>query len=87
LTTRPIIGITTYVTPAKWGYWELEAALIPHDYVRAVEQAGGRTLLVPPSEDGIEETLEAVDAPSRRSRIRRIDSRWACSGIRRRAKT
>ena len=58
---RPLIGITTYVTPAKWSYWELEAALIPVDYVRAVEQAGGRALLVPPSEDGVEETLEALD--------------------------
>jgi len=58
---RPLIGITTYVTPAKWSYWELEAALIPVDYVRAVERAGGRALLVPPSEDGVEETLEALD--------------------------
>ena len=58
---RPLIGITTYVTPAKWSYWELEAALIPIDYVRAVERAGGRALLVPPSEDGVEETLEALD--------------------------
>jgi gamma-glutamyl-gamma-aminobutyrate hydrolase PuuD len=59
---RPIIGITTYVTPARWSYWELEAALIPADYVRAVERAGGRPLLVPPSEEGVEETLDAVDA-------------------------
>jgi gamma-glutamyl-gamma-aminobutyrate hydrolase PuuD len=58
---RPVIGITTYVTPAKWSYWELEAALIPVDYVRAVERAGGRALLVPPSEDGVEETLQALD--------------------------
>ena len=58
---KPLIGITTYVTPAKWSYWELEAALIPVDYVRAVERAGGRPLLVPPSEDGVEETLEALD--------------------------
>jgi len=58
---RPLIGITTYVTPAKWGAWELEAALIPVDYVRAVERAGGRALLVPPSEDGVEETLQALD--------------------------
>jgi putative glutamine amidotransferase len=59
---RPLIGITTYVTPATWSYWELEAALIPADYVRAVEQSGGRALLVPPSADGIEETVEALDA-------------------------
>jgi gamma-glutamyl-gamma-aminobutyrate hydrolase PuuD len=58
---RPLIGITTYITPAKWSYWELEAALIPADYVRAVERAGGRALLVPPSEDGVEETLAALD--------------------------
>ena len=58
---RPVIGITTYVTPAKWSYWETEAALIPADYVYAVERAGGRALLVPPSEDGVEETLQALD--------------------------
>jgi putative glutamine amidotransferase len=58
---RPVIGITTYVTPAKWSYWDAEAALIPADYVYAVERAGGRALLVPPSEDGVEETLQALD--------------------------
>jgi putative glutamine amidotransferase len=58
---RPVIGITTYVTPAKWSNWELEAALVPADYVRAVERAGGRALLVPPSHDGVEETLESLD--------------------------
>jgi putative glutamine amidotransferase len=58
---RPLIGITTYITPAKWGHWELDAALIPVDYVRAIERAGGRALLVPPSEEGVEETLEALD--------------------------
>jgi putative glutamine amidotransferase len=59
---RPLIGITTYVEPARWGYWELEAALIPQDYVESVESAGGRALLVPPSDDGVEETLDALDA-------------------------
>jgi gamma-glutamyl-gamma-aminobutyrate hydrolase PuuD len=58
---RPLIGITTYVTPAKWSYWDTEAALIPADYVNAVERAGGRALLVPPSEDGVDETLQALD--------------------------
>jgi gamma-glutamyl-gamma-aminobutyrate hydrolase PuuD len=58
---RPLIGITTYLTPAKWSYWDTEAALIPADYVNAVERAGGRALLVPPSEDGVEETLQALD--------------------------
>jgi len=58
---KPLIGITTYVEPASWGHWQLEAALIPYDYVRAVERAGGRAVLVPPDEDGIEEVLDALD--------------------------
>lgn len=59
---RPVVGITTYVAPARWSYWNLEAALIPSDYVDAIEQAGGRPLLVPPAADGVEETLDALDA-------------------------
>ena len=34
---------------------------MPAAYVRAVERAGGRPVLIPPSEDGVEETLGAVD--------------------------
>jgi gamma-glutamyl-gamma-aminobutyrate hydrolase PuuD len=59
--TRPVLGITTYLTRARWGYWDVEAALVPAAYVRAIERAGGRPLLVPPSADGVEETLDAVD--------------------------
>jgi putative glutamine amidotransferase len=59
--SRPVVGITTYVTQARWGYWDLETALIPLDYVRKVERAGARALLVPPSLDAVEETLDALD--------------------------
>jgi putative glutamine amidotransferase len=58
---RPVIGITTYAQEASWGVWKLPAALIPLDYVDAVERAGGRPVLVPPSENGVEETLDALD--------------------------
>jgi putative glutamine amidotransferase len=58
---RPIVGVTTYLTPARFGVWEEEAALIPESYVRAVEAAGGRPLLVPPTMEGIQETLDALD--------------------------
>jgi putative glutamine amidotransferase len=37
------------------------AALVPLSYVRAIEQAGGRALLLPPSDEAVEETLDAVD--------------------------
>lgn len=61
MVVRPIIGITSYAQEASWGYWTLPAALLPLSYVESVEAAGGRPLLVPPSEEGVEETLAALD--------------------------
>ena len=59
---RPLIGITSYAEAGvRWGVWELPAALIPIAYVEAVERAGGRALLVPPSLEGVDETLDALD--------------------------
>ena len=58
---RPVIGITTYAQDASWGVWQLPAALIPLDYVDAIERAGGRPILLPPSEDGVDETLDLLD--------------------------
>jgi len=59
--SRPLIGITTYVIAARFSYWETEAALVPAHYVRAIERTGGRALLVPPAEDSVGETLDALD--------------------------
>jgi gamma-glutamyl-gamma-aminobutyrate hydrolase PuuD len=58
---RPVIGITAYAEEATWGVWTLPAALIPLSYVRSIERAGGRALLVPPTGDGVEETLDRLD--------------------------
>jgi putative glutamine amidotransferase len=58
---RPLIGITSYAEEIRWGVWTEDAALVPLAYVRAVEHAGGRPLVVPPSKDGLEETLDALD--------------------------
>ena len=58
---RPIVGITSYAEQARWGVWEAPAALLPLAYVDAVEAAGGRALLVPPSAGGVEETLDVLD--------------------------
>jgi putative glutamine amidotransferase len=57
---KPLIGITTYLTRAAWGAWELDAALVPASYVESVVRAGGAPLLVPPGASA-EETLDAVD--------------------------
>jgi gamma-glutamyl-gamma-aminobutyrate hydrolase PuuD len=58
---KPIVGITAYAEQAKWGVWDVPSALIPMSYVEAISRAGGRGLLVPPSEDAVEETLDALD--------------------------
>ena len=59
---RPVVGITVYAEPeVSWGVWKVPAAVVPIAYVAAIERAGGRPLLVPPSEEGVEETLDALD--------------------------
>src|SRR5205807_30457 len=58
---RPLIGITSYAEEASWGAWTAEAALVPLAYVRSVERAGGRPLVVPPLADAFDETLDALD--------------------------
>ena len=56
-----LIGITSYAQPARWGAWELPAALVPFHYVESVERAGGRALVVPPSTEAVDETLDVLD--------------------------
>ncbi|WP_214106023.1 gamma-glutamyl-gamma-aminobutyrate hydrolase family protein [Acrocarpospora catenulata] len=46
---RPVIGITCYVEPAAYTVWEQKTALLPYDYVRQVERAGGQPVLLPPA--------------------------------------
>jgi putative glutamine amidotransferase len=58
---RPLVGITSYAQPARWGAWELPAALVPLSYVESIERAGGRALVVPPSTEAVGETLDALD--------------------------
>jgi putative glutamine amidotransferase len=58
---KPVVGITSYAEEVTWGAWVEEAALVPLAYVRAIERAGGRPLVVPPTEDAIEETLAVLD--------------------------
>ena len=58
---RPLVGVTTYLVRARFSSWDEDAALVPATYVAAVEAAGGRALLVPPSEGAVGETLAALD--------------------------
>jgi gamma-glutamyl-gamma-aminobutyrate hydrolase PuuD len=58
---KPVIGITSYAEEVTWGAWVEAAALVPLSYIHAIERAGGRPLVVPPSEDSTEETLAVLD--------------------------
>lgn len=58
---RPIIGISTYVEPATWGFWrDVPATLLPHAYAEAVTLAGGRAVLLPP-DDHDTDVIEVLD--------------------------
>ncbi|GGM00714.1 gamma-glutamyl-gamma-aminobutyrate hydrolase [Streptomyces fumigatiscleroticus] len=49
MTARPLIGVSTYLeSGARWGVWELEAALLPAGYPRLVQRAGGLAAMLPP---------------------------------------
>ncbi|CAL9396681.1 Putative glutamine amidotransferase [Streptomyces sp. enrichment culture] len=48
---RPLIGVSTYLeSGARWGVWELEAALLPVGYPRLVQRAGGLAVMLPPDD-------------------------------------
>jgi putative glutamine amidotransferase len=49
----PLIGVTTYLTEARWGAgWALPASLLPAAYPRHVQAAGGLAVLLPPDDPG-----------------------------------
>jgi putative glutamine amidotransferase len=57
---RPVIGICTVLEKARWSVWELDAALLPMNYVRAVHRAGGLAVMLPPDEQLIEDPEELL---------------------------
>lgn len=52
--SRPVIGISTYVEPARFTVWDLPVALLPYMYVEQVTRAGGQAVLIPPAGDPAE---------------------------------
>lgn len=58
---RPVIGLSCYLEPARWGAWELPAALLPQWYVDLFVDAGADVVLIPP-QDGpaIVDRLDAL---------------------------
>jgi putative glutamine amidotransferase len=55
----PVIGLSCYLEPARWGAWELPAALIPQWYLDLFTAGGAVVVLLAP---GIEpEVLDRLD--------------------------
>jgi putative glutamine amidotransferase len=46
--TAPLVGISSYAEPARWGPWRLPCALLPLAYAEQVAAAGGVPVLLPP---------------------------------------
>jgi len=44
----PLVGISSYAEPARWGPWQLPCALLPLAYAEQVAAAGGVPVLLPP---------------------------------------
>ncbi|MDQ1618344.1 MAG: putative glutamine amidotransferase [Actinomycetota bacterium] len=58
---RPVIGITSYVEQARWGVWDQPAVVLPLAYVAALEAAGARPVVLPPSVVGAAEVVQRLD--------------------------
>jgi putative glutamine amidotransferase len=61
---RPVIGMCAALERARWSVWDLRAALLPYNYVEAVQRAGGLALMLPvdpATAEDPEETLALLD--------------------------
>ncbi|MFB7585313.1 gamma-glutamyl-gamma-aminobutyrate hydrolase family protein [Streptomyces hydrogenans] len=61
--TKPLIGVTTYLDRARWGVWDMPAALLAARYPRYVREGGGLVAMLPPDGPGAAAAVVArVDA-------------------------
>ncbi len=61
---RPVIGICTALTRARWGVWERDAALLAFSYIEAIQRAGGLAVMIPPDgrfEHEPDQILDLID--------------------------
>lgn len=59
--SRPVIALTSYLEPARWGAWDTRAVLLHDWYVDKLRGAGAHPVLLPPG-DTDAEVLDRVDA-------------------------
>ena len=61
---RPVIGLTTYLTRAQMGVWDVRASFLPQVYFKGVTDAGGVAVLLPPQpvdSDIADSVLDGLD--------------------------
>jgi putative glutamine amidotransferase len=59
--SEPVIGLTSYLEPAKFLVWQTDAALLHRVYVDGIVAAGGIPVLLPPVSDAYDRLVSAVD--------------------------
>jgi len=58
---RPVIGICTALERARWSAWDQPAALLPLNYIEAVQRAGAIALLLAPDAHVAQEPDQVLD--------------------------
>lgn len=61
---RPLIGITSYLEQAQTGVWDVRASFLPEVYIRAITEAGGTAVVLPP---------QPIEAPAMLALVSRLD--------------
>jgi putative glutamine amidotransferase len=56
-----VIGICTALERARWSVWDQQAALLPRNYVEAVQAAGGLAVMLPPDPALVEDPAEVLE--------------------------
>ncbi|HWX96246.1 MAG TPA: gamma-glutamyl-gamma-aminobutyrate hydrolase family protein [Solirubrobacteraceae bacterium] len=58
---RPVIGMCTALERARWSAWDQSAVLLPHNYVQAVQRAGGLAMMLPPDPELVDDPSQLLD--------------------------
>ncbi len=61
MSAPPVIGLCTALERARWSVWDLEAVLLPRNYVLAVQRAGAIALLLPPDPEATRDPDRLLD--------------------------
>jgi putative glutamine amidotransferase len=56
-----VIGICTALEKARWGVWDQPAALLPVNYLQAIQRAGALALMLAPDDQVTESPEQALD--------------------------